>query len=203
MIESTEASGVPAGIRSSEADDAELIRRSVGVPEVFAELFDRHGRALHRYIARRLGADAADDLVSEAFLIAFSRRADYDGAYRDARPWLYGIATNLIGRRRRDEIRLLRALSRVGVGADTELSEDLVIDRVAAQAVRGRLLNALAGLPAPHRDTLLLVASGLSLDEVAAALNVPAGTIASRLARSRRKLRSALGGVNPVQARED
>ena len=46
-------------------------------------------------------------------------------------------------------------------------------------------------------------ASGLSHDEVAAALNVPAGTIASRLARARRKLRSALGGGNPVQARED
>ncbi len=203
MIESPEASDALAGIRSSEADDADLIRRSVDVPEVFAELFDRHGQALHRYIARRLGADAADDLVSEAFLIAFSRRADYDAVYRDARPWLYGIATKLIGRRRRDEIRLLRAMSRVSVGVDTELSEDLVIDRVAAQAVRGRLLDALAGLPAAHRDTLLLIASGLSHDEVAAALDVPTGTIASRLARARGKLRSALGGANPIHARED
>jgi RNA polymerase sigma factor (sigma-70 family) len=203
VIESAEASDAIAGTGPSEADDAALIRRSVDVPEVFAQLFDRHGEALHRYIARRLGADAADDLVSEAFLIAFTRRADYDGVYRDARPWLYGIATNLIGRRRRDEIRFLRALSRVGADVDTELSEDRVIDKVAAQAVRGRLLHALAGLPAAYRDTLLLVASGLSHDEVAAALNVPAGTIASRLARARGKLRSALGGANPVQARED
>jgi RNA polymerase sigma-70 factor (ECF subfamily) len=109
----------------------------------------------------------------------------------------------LIGRRRRDEIRFLRALSRVGADVDTELSEDRVIDKVAAQTVRGRLVHALAGLPAAYRDTLLLVASGLSHDEVAAALNVPAGTIASRLARARGKLRSALGGANPVQARED
>ena len=144
MIESTDAADAIPRTGPSETDDAELIRQSVDVPEAFAQLFDRHGEALHRYIARRLGADAADDLVSEAFLIAFTRRADYDDGYRDARPWLYGIATNLIGRHRRDEIRFLRALRRVSAGVDTELSEDRVIDKVAAQAMRGRLLHAFA-----------------------------------------------------------
>lgn len=65
-----------------------------------------HPASLH---CAELGADAADDLVSEAFLIAFRRRAGYKSDYRDASPWLYGIATNLIGRRRREEVRFLRA----------------------------------------------------------------------------------------------
>ena len=61
-------------------------------------LFDRHAPAIGRYVARRLGPDTADDLVAETFLVAFRRRGRYDLAYGDARPWLYGIATRLIGR---------------------------------------------------------------------------------------------------------
>jgi len=96
------------------ASDAALLARSVDQPDCFAALFDRHAPALYRYIARRLGPDAADDLVSEAFLIAFRRRGSFDGSQSDARPWLYGIVTNLIGRHRRDEVRFLRAIARTG-----------------------------------------------------------------------------------------
>ena len=55
-------------------DDASLVAESLDSPERFASLFDRHAPAIHRYIARRLGPDAADDLVAETFLIAFQRR---------------------------------------------------------------------------------------------------------------------------------
>src|ERR1035437_4919099 len=78
-----------------------------------------------------------------------------------------------------------------------------VTDRVAAQAVRGQLAAALGALSGAYRDTLLLVASGLTHEEVAIALGVPVGTVASRLARARRKLRSALGGVNPTRSDPD
>lgn len=203
MTETTTPPLPAADVPPHDEDDAELIRRSIAVPECFALLFERHAPALHRFIARRLGADAADDLVSEAFLIAFRQRSSYNTGYRDAMPWLYGIATNLIGRRRREEVRFLRALSRASVSAGAELVADQVVDRVAAQAVRGRLLEALASLSPPLRDTLLLVASGLSHEEVSAALGIPAGTVASRLARARSKVRAALGGGNPIQARED
>lgn len=57
---------------------------------------------------------AADDIVAETFLLAFRQRGSYDQTRADARPWLYGIATNLIGRHRRAEIRLYRALARTG-----------------------------------------------------------------------------------------
>lgn len=189
--------------RAPDLDDAVLIERSVTAPEAFAVVFDRHAPAIYRYIARRLGPDAADDLVSDAFLIAFSRRGDYQSAQPDARPWLYGIATNLIGRRRREETRFLRALARTGVSGPAEADTDRVTERVAAQAVSRQLAAALAGLPAPHRDALLLVASGLSQIEAARALGVPTGTVASRVARARRKLRAELGGADPTQAGEE
>jgi RNA polymerase sigma factor (sigma-70 family) len=181
-------------------DDAVLIARSRQAPECFALLFDRHAPALYRYVARRLGRDACDDLVAETFVVAFRLRDSYDAAYTDARPWLYGIATKLIWRQRRDEIRHLRAITRLRMNPDPEPVEDAVADRVTAQALRGVLLSALAGLPAAQRDVLLLAASGLSHAEIARALGIRVGTVGSRLSRGRRKLTEALGEVNPAES---
>src|SRR5206468_3869291 len=86
-------------------DDAAIIEQSWREPERFAEVFDRHAPYIHRYVARRLGHQVADDLVAETFLTAFGKRRRYDTARRDARPWLYGIATNLVGQHRRAELR--------------------------------------------------------------------------------------------------
>ena len=183
--------------------DAAVIERSIGEPGYFAIVFDRHAPAIYRFIARRLGGDVADDLVSEVFLIAFQRREGYDQAQADARPWLYGIATNLISRRRREEVRFLRAIARTAISLPIESVDDQVAERVDAQAVSRQLAAALATLPGLHRDTVMLIASGLSHHEAALALGVPAGTVASRLARARPKLRAALGGQNPAQTREE
>jgi RNA polymerase sigma-70 factor (ECF subfamily) len=183
-----------------DLDDAALIARSLHAPECFGALFDRHAPAISRYIARRLGPDAADDLVAETFLAAFRRRGRYDLAHADARPWLYGIATRLIGRHRRDEVRFFRAIARTGVDPAAEPLADQVIDRIAAQAARRELAAALAGLSRAQRDVLLLVASGLGYAEAALALQVPAGTVSSRLVRARRKVREALGGQDPTSA---
>lgn len=73
-----------------------------------ASLFDRHAPRIHRYVARRTGREIADEVVAETFLAAFGKRERYDLSYRDAMPWLYGIATNLIGQHRRDEVRQFR-----------------------------------------------------------------------------------------------
>ena len=176
--------------------DATLIARSMGAPECFASLFDRHAPAIHSYVARRVGPDAAEDLAAEVFLIAFQRRRAYNADYADARPWLYGIATNLVGRRHREEVRLLRAMARSGGNSPAESFAEQVTDRVAAQAIGGRLASALGRLSRGQRDVLLLTASGLSGQEVAAALGVPLGTVASRLARARRKVRAELQDLN-------
>jgi RNA polymerase sigma factor (sigma-70 family) len=185
------------------SDDATLIAQSLLAPECFGFLFDRHAPAIDRYIARRLGPDAAEDLVAETFLVAFRRRDRYDAAHANARPWLYGIATRLIGRHRRDEVRFLRAIARTGVDPAAEPVADQVTDRLAAQAASRELAAALAGLSQEQRDVLLLVASGLGYEEAALALGVPAGTVSSRLVRARRKVREALGGQDPTRPGRD
>ena len=101
--------------------DAALIERSWHDPEAFAGLYDRHAAPLHRYAARRLGPGAADDIVADTFLDAFRKRRRYDRTVTDARPWLYGIAANLIGKHSRSEVRMLRAYARTG--ADPVLAE--------------------------------------------------------------------------------
>ena len=184
-------------------DDAALIARSLRAPECFGVLFDRHAPAIGRYIARRVGPDAVDDLVVETFLVAFRRRGRYDLAHGDARPWLYGIATRLIGRHRREEARFFRAIARTGVDPAAAPIADQVTDRVAAQAARRKLAAALARLSQDQRDVLLLVASGLGYEEAAMALEVPTGTVSSLLVRARRKVRGALGGQDPTRPGED
>jgi RNA polymerase sigma-70 factor (ECF subfamily) len=188
------------GCRADGRDDAAVIACSVRSPECFGTIFRRHGPAIFRYIARRLGPDSAEDLVAETFLVAFRQRGRYDRAFSDARPWLYGIATRLISRHRRDEIRFLRAIARTGVDPASEALDGQVVDRVAAQAAGPELAAALTRLSQGQRDVLLLVACGLSYPEAGLALGVPAGTVSSRLVKARRVVREALGGTDPTRA---
>jgi RNA polymerase sigma-70 factor (ECF subfamily) len=178
---------------TSRVTDAGVIRRSWEDPEAFAELFDRHADDIHRYAAWRLGADAADDLLAETFAQAFQHRRRYDVARSDARPWLYGIATNLVARHRRSEARRLRALAREAPPAGAEPMADRVAARLSARAACGEVAEALAAMPAKQRDVVLLVAwAELEYEEVAHALGVPLGTVRSRLSRARKKLRRAV-----------
>ena len=201
-----ESPGTERG-QPDEQDDAGLIAESCRAPECFGAVFDRHAAAIHGYIARRLGRDAADDLVAETFLVAFRQRGGYDPAQPSARPWLYGIATRLVSRRRRDEVRFFRAIARTGIDPAADPVAEPVADegirRADARTLHRQLAGALAGLAAADRDALLLVADGLSYAEAAQALGVPDGTLSSRVARARRKLREGLGGVNPADEHEE
>ncbi|SFQ50920.1 Sigma-70 region 2 [Amycolatopsis arida] len=108
---------MPAGDSGSDADG----RPDLTGPHpggVFGRLFGRHARPLHRYLARRIG-DVADDLVTETFLVALQTRERYDPARGTARSWLYGIATNLLRRHVRQEVRGLRAATRAAGGTET------------------------------------------------------------------------------------
>ena len=185
-------------------NDAALIEQSWHEPETFAELYDRHAAPIHRYVTRRLGDGAADDIVAETFLVAFGSRHRYDLARSDARPWLYGIAANVIGKHRRTEVRMLRAFARTGIDPAAEGHADRIDNRVAA----ARDATGSRGCDGPvdgrRRDVLLLIAwADFSYDEVAVALGIPIGTVRSRLNRARRKVREALGGQDPTSLREE
>ena len=188
------AAPAPAPAPGDAGADAEIIGRSRHEPEHFAVLFRRHAPEIQRYVVRRLGADAAEDVVAETFLIAFRQRERYDLSRADARPWLYGIATNLVGRHRRSEIRAYRALVRTGCDPVTEPFTDQVDAAVSAASTSRRLAAALARLAAGQRDALLLVAwGGLTYEQAALSLGVPVGTVRSRINRARRTLQQELG----------
>lgn len=199
MSEAAYRTASPDGAPDRGGDDAAVIARSLHSPECFGTIFHRHAPAIYRYISRRLGPDSAEDLVAETFLVAFRRRRRYDGTYPDARPWLYGIATRLIGRHRRDEVRFFQAIARTCADPAAETLDGQIIDRVAAQAARPELALALTRLSQGQRDVLLLVASGLSYPETGLALGLPAGTVSSRLVKARRIVREALGGADPTR----
>jgi RNA polymerase sigma-70 factor, ECF subfamily len=186
----------PAG--PAEADAA-VIEQSWATPERFAAIFERYFGQIHQYLARRVGDRAADDLAAEVFVAAFAQRQRYDTARDCARPWLYGIATNMIGTHRRQEQRRYRALARSDASQVSPSDEDQVAARVSASAAGPALAAALAGLDAGDRDVLLLIAlAGLDYTETAQALGIPYGTVCSRLNRARKRLRQALGGANPA-----
>lgn len=167
------------------------------IADGFTALYDRHARALYRYCARRLGPDLAEDAVAQTFLIAYERRQHIqDGV--DPLPWLFGIATNVVYRHRRDEVRGYRALARTGadplLAPETAESHAARADERVDARQRARLIaRVLAGLPARQRDVLLLFAiADLSYAEIAVALDMPVGTVQSALHRARTKLRKAL-----------
>lgn len=169
--------------------DVEIVVASLSEPERFAEIFERHFAAIHGYLVRRAGVSSADDLASQVFVVAFERRASVRADSTSVRPWLYGIATNLLRNDARAERRRLFALARLQNGSE-HLS---TLPESDATADRGRIASLLAKLDPDHRDALLLhVWEELSYAEIALALGIPAGTVASRIARSRKRLRMAL-----------
>jgi hypothetical protein len=123
---------------AQQISDAAIIERSLREPECFAAIFDRYYGVIHGYAARRLGPALADDVAAETFLIAFAARQKYDCSRPEARPWLFGIACNLIARHARAEVREYRALARACVPETAEGDPDRIEGRLDAQAYRGR-----------------------------------------------------------------
>jgi RNA polymerase sigma-70 factor, ECF subfamily len=161
--------------------------------DVLTMLFERHGRELFGYCARRVGPDVAEDIVAAVFLVAFEQRKRFDPDRAGALPWLYGIATNLLRRHRRDEARAYRALARTGVDPVAGDGTDRAAERADGAVRAQRIAGVLAALPARQRDVLLLFAIGqLEYAEIAQALNIPLGSVQSALHRARTKLRAAL-----------
>lgn len=177
----------------TEPTDAQVIIDARADPKAFGILFDHHFVTIHRYVARRIGADGADDLAGEVFRIAFERRDRFDTSRDSAPPWLYGIATNLLRTRARSEQRRLRALDRVTVAAQVIGIDDpyeRVVEQVDAETRIDRIGPVLLQLSQGDRDALILFAvEGLSYSEVAVALDIPTGTVRSRINRARRQLR--------------
>jgi RNA polymerase sigma factor (sigma-70 family) len=146
-------------------------------------LYERHALPVFRYLARRAGPSAAEDLLSEVFIAALSassRVVAHDSG--SALPWLYGIALNVP----RGYFRQRQPAH--GAARDLGPDWDAVDDRLDARAERARLRAALADLSESDRELLLVVAwEGLTYAEAAAALGISPGAARTRLHRARRR----------------
>jgi len=172
-------------------NDGSVIEMSLRDPAAFSQVFDRHWARIFVFCVSRAG-DAGEDIAAETFKVAFDRRDRFDASYSDARPWLFGIATNLLRHHFRSGQRAKRAGTRmlalhprrVAAGAGEELD---------ARTLTPALSGALARLNEEERDTLLLLAwADLDYAEIARALDVPIGTVRSRIHRARHRVRAHL-----------
>jgi RNA polymerase sigma-70 factor, ECF subfamily len=172
--------------------DAEVIGRSLSEPEAFGLIYDRHAATLLRFLGRRAGARVAEGLVGEVFRIAFERRKAFDASRASALPWLYGIGSKPVAEapaRRGAAAASERADGSGARGADRRASTAALDARV----LFSRAADAIEALPDGEREALLLFAwEELSYQSVADALELPVGTVRSRLNRARARLRELL-----------
>lgn len=196
---------VPAAptARRASPSDAELLRTAASEPAAFETVFLRHVAAIQRYIGGRVAADTVEDLVSETFTVAYDRRGCYRHEYPDARPWLFGIATNIMRRHHRTERTRFHAYRRIPLGQAEDGPESTAAALVDARSARTVLLAALTQVQRGDRDALLLMAwAELSYEEISRALEIPLGTVRSRINRARRCLRELLADAPPILERD-
>ncbi len=174
-----------------EPSDASLWARSrAGDADAFGLLFDRHAKAIYNYCFRRIGSRAtAQDLLSMVFLEAWRRR-DKELPPDKVLPWLYGIATNVVSHQRRSERRFAAALSRLPRACvEPEFADDSA-ERLDYERQAQEALRLLRALPQREQDVFVLcVGMDLSYEDAATALELPVGTVRSRLSRARARLR--------------
>lgn len=185
----------PVGSSNAQAagDDFAVIQRvRAGDASAFDVIVQRHGDRLHAmlYQLANHDADLAAELTQEAFVHAFAKLDRFAGA-SSFYTWLYRLARNraldLLQRKKPRNIEQDH-LSR----ADGAPSPH---DRVAANDLRDQVRRGLAKLPPDQRELLLLREfEGLDYQRIAELMDVPEGTIKSRLSRARAALREALEG---------
>lgn len=176
-----------------EIPDPEIVRQSLSDPSRFEAIYERHLAPVYTYLRRRLGNDAAEDMTAEVFVRAFRGRSRYEARHSTVLPWLFGIASNLIGDQRRAESKRLKTLEQLAsksAGDQSISSEEAYLESTLSP----ELFRAVRRLAAGDRDALLLVVWGeLSYEETAQALGIPVGTVRSRIARARKQLQTSAG----------
>ncbi|GAA1274496.1 RNA polymerase sigma factor [Kitasatospora nipponensis] len=167
-------------------------RLRAGDQGALGELFDTHAQAVYGYALRTLGNwAAAEDVVSLTFLEAWRLHRKIHDGDDDLRPWLFGIATNVLRNTTRATRRHRAAMSRLTECRSAPDFADELVSRIDDSAQLAAVHRALPGLRRSEREVFrLCVWVGLDYASAAEALGVPVGTVRSRLSRARARLRS-------------
>ncbi|WP_328869437.1 RNA polymerase sigma factor [Streptomyces sp. NBC_00287] len=166
-------------------------RIRAGDPDAFGQLFDEHASVVHRHAVRVTGNwSAADDIVSLTYLEAWRLRERVLPDGDSLRPWLLGIATNVLRNTSRAARRHRTALARLPPATPVPDFADEVTQRLADAEELAAAHKALSRLRRGEREVFTLcVWEGLDAASAAEALGVAVGTVRARLSRARKRLR--------------
>jgi RNA polymerase sigma factor (sigma-70 family) len=155
----------------------------------FGELFDRYARRVYNFCFRRTADWAlAEDLTSVVFLQAWRHRATPLRG-ESALPWLLGVAVNVLRDHQRSLRRFHETLKRVPPASNTpDFAED-VAERIDDERAIRELLSIMTQLPTSDQEVLSCSWAGLSYEDIALALDLPIGTVRSRISRAKTRLR--------------
>lgn len=162
--------------------------------EAFADAVAENGRYVYRYARSRVGEQQADDVTAETFAAAWKARRKFENRDEESfKLWILGIATNVLRRHRRAEDRWMTMRAdtfRESQRRIVPLDEaDEAARRVDAQRSPSEIVRAVNALASREREPLLLLAlQDLTYDQIASVLNLPVGTVRSRISRARRRI---------------
>lgn len=182
--------------KEMELSDADLWARSrAGDARAFGLLFDRYANLIYNYCLRRVGGrETAQDLLSIVFLEAW-RRKDKDLPSDKVLPWLYGVASNVVRHQHRSERRFAAALGRLPEPEPEPDFTDRADERLDHEGQADKTQALLRELPKREQEVFVLcVGMELSYEDAALALDLPVGTVRSRLSRARRRIRKLSPG---------
>ena len=182
----------PADARSPEPADEELLATwAAGSMPAGSELFERHFAVLHRFFSSKLtGLALIDDLIQQTFLACLERPPPTD-SISQFRAYLLGVARRRLMRFFRSWYRERRALSAFGPSADEVMPSPSSVLRLRTEVQT--VAVAMRKIPIDLQIALeLYYQESLRVRDIAAVLEIPAGTVKSRLSRGRTELAKAV-----------
>jgi RNA polymerase sigma-70 factor (ECF subfamily) len=181
------------GPAAAKASDRSLWQRAAeGDSEAFAQLYDRHSRAIYNFLYRRTASwSDAEDLTSAVFLHAWRRRSEVVLDRESALPWLYRVAEYTARNEWRSKTQYRRAVAAANLLVEHVRDHAEDVDRRLDSDRQIRVVReSLKRLSRVEREIVeLCFWAGLDQQAAAVALDVPIGTVKSRLSRARKHLR--------------
>jgi RNA polymerase sigma-70 factor (ECF subfamily) len=181
-------------------DDAGLVERARrGDEQAFSVLFARYQRSIYRYGAYMCGRDAADDVVQDTFLAVLRQTGRQDALHTNTGGYLFGIARHIVMKRlaARREGSLDEPGANVGGPASLEPTVfDALVRAQTVDAIRA----AIASLPPAFREAIVLCElQEMPYADAAAVMQVPIGTVRSRVHRAKALLAVRFGASAMLQ----